>query len=403
MITVEEASKIIQSKIRSFGVEHVSLMEAHGRTLKETICADQDFPPFNRVCMDGIAVSASSFEKGLRTFTIEGIQAAGSPQLVKKGIDSCIEVMTGAVLPEGADVVIPYEQVDLENGKATVSITSVKHMQNVHLKGKDKKKGDVLINEDTQITAAEIGVLATVGKSAIKVAKQPTVVIISTGDELVEVHEIPLAHQIRRSNVYSLQSLLLALGITAETRHIGDDKSSLSNEIESCFEQYDVLLFSGAVSKGKFDFIPEVLDNLGVKKLFHKVKQRPGKPFWFGELQAANGGRQATVFAFPGNPVSTYVNCLQYFYPWYKASIGVEVKKEYAVLNEDISFKPQMTYFLQVKLEQNQGEIEAAPVTGNGSGDLANLVKADAFLILPMEQTEFKKGNVFPILRYRSF
>ena len=212
-----------------------------------------------------------------------------------------------------------------------------------------------------------------------------------------------MAPQIRRSNVYSLQSLLLALGITAETRHIGDDKSSLSNEIESCFEQYDVLLFSGAVSKGKFDFIPEVLDNLGVKKLFHKVKQRPGKPFWFGELQAANGGRQATVFAFPGNPVSTYVNCLQYFYPWYKASIGVEVKKEYAVLKEDISFKPQMTYFLQVKLEQNQGEIEAAPVTGNGSGDLANLVKADAFLILPMEQTEFKKGNVFPILRYRSF
>lgn len=403
MITVREASGMIQSKTRDFGVETVSFMESHGRVLKEAIYADQDFPPFNRVCMDGIAISEASFDKGLRTFQIEGVQAAGSEQLEKKQQDTCLEVMTGAVLPKGADVVIPYEQVKIANGIATVDLAEVKYMQNVHLKGRDKKKGTLLIAADTLITAAEIGVLATVGKALVQVAKQPKVVIISTGDELVEVDQTPLTHQIRRSNVYSLQSLLMKLGIPAETRHILDDKEGLSNEISACFKEFDVLLFSGAVSKGKFDYLPEVLDNLGVEKLFHRVKQRPGKPFWFGELKGTETTSKATVFAFPGNPVSTYVNCLQYFYPWYKASMGMEVKIEYAKLKEDILFKPQMTYFLQVKLEQDGAEQMARPVTGNGSGDLANLVAADAFLVLPMEQTEFKKGEIFPILPYRSF
>lgn len=403
MITVSEATEIIQSKIRDFGIETVSFMQSHGRVLKEEVYADQDFPPFNRVCMDGIAISEASYTKGLRTFQIEGVQAAGSPQLIKKQEDTCLEVMTGAVLPEGTDVVIPYEQITIENGNATVDVEAVKSMQNVHLKGRDKKKGAPLIGRDTLITAAEIGVLATVGKSTVQVAKQPKVIIISTGDELVDVDQKPLAHQIRRSNVYSLQALLLKLGIPAETKHINDDKSNLTREISACVEPFDVLLFSGAVSKGKFDYLPEVLDSLGVEKKFHRVKQRPGKPFWFGELVGTKNAQHATVFAFPGNPVSTYVNCLQYFYPWYKASIGMKIKKEYARLKEDVLFKPQMTYFLQVTLEQNGAELIASPVKGNGSGDLANLVAADAFLVLPMEQTEFKKGELFPILPYRSF
>ena len=159
-----------------------------------------------------------------------------------------------------------------------------------------------------------------------------------------------------------------------------------------------MLLFSGAVSKGKFDFLPEVLDELGVKKLFHRVSQRPGKPFWMGTTE------NCSVFAFPGNPVSTYVNCLVYFYSWFYKSNSVEVFEETAILTEDVAFKPNLTYFLQVKLSDKYGHLLATPVKGNGSGDLASLVDADAFIRLPKTQeTTFKQGDNFPVIRYRNF
>lgn len=415
MINVSEASQIILANKQEYGVESVGFMQSLGRVLKEDIVADRDFPPFDRVCMDGIGVSFQSFSAGRRVFKIEGVQAAGSPQKSLKDSKNCLEVMTGAVVPVGADVVIPYELIEIKDGIAKVSLEEVKELQNIHVKGKDKSMGDLLIPQNRIITAAEIGVLATVGKSNVLVAKQPKVLIVSTGDELVEVSETPLEHQIRRSNVYSLQALLLDLGVLSDTKHLSDDKESLLKEIGNSIEEYDVLLFSGAVSKGKFDFIPEVLDELGVEKLFHKVKQRPGKPFWFGRRasldiheQAVGAlteevySKQTVVFAFPGNPVSTYVNCLKYFYPWYQKSVyGKEVELQQAQLSVDFSFKPSMTYFLQVQLKNIAGELIAVPLTGNGSGDLANLTEADALLELPADRIEFKKGDTFPVIRYR--
>ena len=411
MITVKEASNSIQSNAESFGVERVGFLESQSRVLKEEIIADRDFPPFNRVCMDGIAITEKAFLEGIREFPVEGIQAAGSPQLELKDYKNCVEIMTGAIMTKNTDVVIPYELIRIENNIAKVSVEQVVNFQNIHLKGKDRKQGDVLISKNKIITAAEIGVLSTVGKSEVLVGKQPKVMIISTGDELVEVTENPLLYQIRRSNVYSLVSLLKELSISADTSHLPDHKESLKSSIAEYLESYDVLLFSGAVSKGKFDFIPEVLDELGVEKLFHKVKQRPGKPFWFGERVVQGLSEQATqqdikkktIFAFPGNPVSTYVNCLKYFYPWYKKAMGLPTENvEFAKLGSDFAFKPKLTFFLQVKLENRLGELIAIPVAGNGSGDLANLAEADAFLELPGEETsEFKKGSTFPVLRYR--
>ena len=410
------ALEIILNQSANFEIEEVDFINSLGRVLKENIVADRDFPPFNRVSMDGIGICFDSFKNGQRKFTIEGIQPAGSPQLTLKNSKNCIEVMTGAVLPNNVDVVIPYEQVEIENSIATVQIEEVQQFKNIHKKGTDKQKGDLIITENTLISSAEIGVLATVGKSKVKVVKQPKVMIVSTGDELVDVTETPEDYQIRRSNVYTLVSLLERLKINAETTHITDNKEILKSKIASFLNEYDVLLFSGAVSKGKFDFIPEVLDELGVEKLFHKVAQRPGKPFWFGHnVPAVKSGRdvdsivgnkqsQATaVFAFPGNPISTFVGCMKYFYPWYQKSIGIEEKQNFAVLANDFTFKPSLTYFLQVKLENENGQLVAHPIAGKGSGDLANIVLTDGFLELPADRTEFKKGEVFPIMRYRSF
>ena len=395
LITVKEALQTILDNSEDFGIEEIDFLQSSGRILKENIVADRDFPPFNRVSMDGIAISSTAFKKGIRAFKIEGIQAAGSPQLTLQNIDNCMEAMTGAVLPNNTDVVIQYELLTIENGIATLDIDAVKKFQNIHLKGFDKSKEDLLISKDTLISAAEIGVFATVGKYLVKVAKQPKVMIISTGNELVEVEEIPQNHQIRRSNVYTLVSLLERLQIKAETAHILDDKETLLTTIEGFLNNYDVLLFSGAVSKGKFDFIPEVLNELGVEKLFHQVKQRPGKPFWFGKKGTK------TVFAFPGNPVSTFVSCLKYFYPWYYKSVNLEMPINEAILTEDFYFKPNLTYFLQVKLHQKEGKLFATPIAGKGSGDLANLVEADAFLELPDDSSNFTKGAIFPIITFR--
>ena len=421
MISVKHALQTIIDSAQDFGVEEIPFLQSVGRILKEDILADRDFPPFNRVSMDGISIDYSSFKKGQRSFFIEGIQAAGSEQISLQNSENCIEVMTGAVLPSNTNTVIRYENLEINNGVATIILNAINDGQNIHERGKDGKYGDLLIQQNTIISAAEIGVLATVGKATVKVAKIPKVMIISTGDELVGVAETPLTHQIRRSNVFTLVSLLEKLNIPSETAHITDDKPILKERIKVYLEDFDVLLFSGAVSKGKYDFLPEVLDELGVEKLFHKVAQRPGKPFWFGISDALglsgqdvskdeekNGSlsvvevkKNTIVFAFPGNPISTFVNCLAYFYPWYYKSVGVAQQEENAILADDVTFKPNLTCFLQVKLSYRYGHLIATPISGNGSGDLASLVHTDAFIQLPNDQTEFKKGDGFKIIRYR--
>jgi len=396
LIKVEDALDIILNSTEDFGVERVALEDSLGRVLKESIKADRDLPPFNRVSMDGIAIRHVAFEEGRRKFRIEGIQAAGSPQLELKSGDACLEVMTGAVLPNNADVVVPYEMVSIENGFATVEIESVSRMQNIHLKGLDRKENELLVEENRLISPAEIGVMATVGIPQVKVAKLPKIAIVSTGDELVDVDQTPLPHQIRMSNVHSLKALIEPFGIQPDLFHLTDDPAELKEKISDLLSNYDLLMFSGAVSKGKFDYLPQILDELDVKKLFHRVRQRPGKPFWFGKRN------QVTVFAYPGNPVSTFVSCMYYFIPWLRKSLGLPPEEtKFAVLDSDFKFKPVLTYFLQVKLVNRMGAICAIPEAGNGSGDLANLTLNDAFLKLDAERDEFKKGEVFPYFTFR--
>ena len=396
LINVEDALNIVLNEAVKFGTEEIDFKESSGRVLRENIMADREMPPFNRVSMDGIAIKTSSFESGRRDFKIENVQAAGSEQLALTNDEHCLEAMTGAMLPVGADAVIPYELINIENGSARINMESVIYFQNIHKKGLDRKLNDVLIPINTKISAAEIGVLATVGKTRVQVSVLPKIAIISTGDELVEVNELPAPYQIRKSNVHTLHSLLKRFEIKADLFHINDSKEQLRQKINSLLEEYDVLMFSGAVSKGKFDFIPEILDELGVIKLFHKVRQRPGKPFWFGKKD------QTTIFAYPGNPVSTFISCLKYFVPWLHKSLELSFEnRNFAILAEDFYFKPELTCFLQVRIVNQEGKLMAFPKVGNGSGDLANLTENDGFLELPFDRTEFKKGENFPLIQYR--
>lgn len=397
MITVAEAKELILQHPGDFGTECIPLAQALGRILKEDIYADRDFPPFNRVAMDGIAINYRFFQYGVRDFKIEGIQAAGAAQQTLENAANCYEVMTGACLPANTDTVIRYEDLDIQTLMASVNLTEIKEGQNVHTQGSDTEKDSLLIAKETRITAAEIGVLATVGKAVVTVAKLPKVLIVSTGDELVNISEQPLPHQIRKSNVHSLAALLEAHRIPVTLIHLNDEKAQITASMKQYLRAYDAILCSGAVSKGKFDYLPEVFDELGVQKLFHRVSQRPGKPFWMGTY------KQCRIFAFPGNPVSTYVNCMMYFTPWYYQTTGITVPEISAILTEEVHFKPALTYFLQVVTHVENGQLFATPVKGNGSGDLASLVQADGFICLPKKEgTTYAKGSVYTYVGYRT-
>ncbi|MEO8764124.1 MAG: molybdopterin molybdotransferase MoeA, partial [Ginsengibacter sp.] len=230
------------------------------------------------------------------------------------------------------------------------------------------------------------------------VKKLPKVIIISSGDELVEVGDTPSPFQIRRSNGYMAKAVLLQHNMPADTRHIPDDLEITKENIRHCIKNYEVIIIIGGISMGKFDYIAQALEELDVVKIFHKVQQRPGKPFWFG---AHAGG--ALVFALPGNPVSTFLCLHRYFLPWLKTSMGMPAMKSIcAILNQDVSFKPPLQYFLQVKLNTNEdGNLVATPVEGNGSGDFANLIEANAFMELPLEQNNFAKGAVFRVWPFK--
>ena len=361
-----------------------------GRILQEDLVADRDFPPYHRVTMDGIAINYEGYEQGHRQFSIEGVAAAGAAKMTLQSNQGCFEVMTGSILPENTDTVIRYEDLLISNGAAGIEVPLVKKGQNVHYKGEDRLKGSVVVKKGRRLSAAEIGVAATIGKSMIEVSKNPSAIIISTGDELVEIDQQPLPHQIRRSNVHRLQATLSDLGLPTETHHIKDDMEEILQKLSEFIDRFDVLVLSGGVSKGKFDFLPEALNNLGVKKLFHKIKQRPGKPFWFGE--APNG---TLVFALPGNPVSSFLCTHRYVIPWLEQSLGLPASQlPTAILQRDHHFKPDLTYFLQVRVSYDaEGSILATPVEGHGSGDLANLVDADAFLQLPRGRDDFHAGK----------
>jgi len=397
MITVEEAEKIILGHVTDYGAEIVPFELALGRILAEDIKADRDLPPFNRVTMDGIAVNYDAIESGISTFRIKATQAAGDHPIDIEENNECVEIMTGAVLPASSDTVIRYEDLELRAGLATLVTNEIKRGQNIHYKGNDKKQDDIVASIGQLVTPAIIGLVASVGESELRVKKMPRVVILSSGDELVEVTQTPSPHQIRRSNSYTVKAVLKQHGIEAETLHIPDNPDIIKNQLKVCLENYDVLLLSGGVSMGKFDHIPKALEELKVNMLFHKVQQRPGKPFWFGRNEDGK-----LVFAFPGNPVATFMCLHRYFLPWLHASLGIRAKAPlHAVLNNRYSFHLPLKCFLQVKLHYNEYcQLMATPVEGNGSGDFANLADTDAFMELPLERNDFKKGEVFKVWQF---
>ena len=395
MISTKEALQIVKDNAFVPNISNIPLLESLGRILAEDIVADRDFPPFDRVAMDGIGIDLSRIKIKI---LIENIQYAGEPQKTLSAPDACMEVMTGAILPLKCNTVIRYEDVDIQevNGQKiafiTIPLEEIMQGQNIHRKGSDRKAGDILLKKGMKISPAEIAVMASVGKVNVLVKIPPRVAVISTGDELVGINEIPEYYQIRMSNSYMLAGALQQIGIYANCFHLTDDKELLFNSLQQILLNHDVILLSGGVSAGKKDFLPEILTDLGVKKLFHKVAQKPGKPFWFGKMD------NKLVFALPGNPVSTFLCFCKYALPSIK---GLLDKKEFVVLDKDVFFKPNLAYFVPAKTYFQEGKLMATPFEGSGSADFANLTDCDGFIELSADNQAFESGEVFEFIRFR--
>lgn len=349
--------------------------------------------------MDGIALYYADFASGVREYPVQAMQAAGDVVLaLQQG--KCIEIMTGASLPDNADCIVPVERISVSDGIAVIEKGyEAKSAQFIHPRASDHAAGSHLLKSGKRITPMDIAIIASCGLTEVEVSRTPVIRVISTGNELVAAGEPIEPHQIRLSNGPAIQAMLRVQGyVDCDHDHLVDDVDILSERVGAHLDNADVLILSGGVSMGKADYLPEVLAELGVEVVFHNVSQRPGKPMWFGI-----GPRKQAVFALPGNPVSALVCCRQYVIPaLHAASAETSKPPEFASLASDVTFKPDLTCFQPVRLVSNAaGQVLAMPVTTNTSGDFAALSASDGYVELAREQSHFPAGTPVFLHRWR--
>ena len=399
MLTTAEASKIIADSMTSFKTENVSLVDAVGRILCQSIKSERDQPPFDRVMMDGIAVDYTSLANDSQRFIVQGTQAAGDHVQILKDSSYCIEVMTGAVMPKNTDCIIPVEHINVKDGIATIEADyKASQEQFIHPQGSDHRKGTKVIAAGTAISPMDIAIIASCGLPTVNVSRQPLVSVISTGNELVPPGQPVEDHQIRLSNGPALISMLRCQGFDrSEHQHLVDQPAILKKNLDEHLKKSDVIILSGGVSMGKADYVPQVLVDLGVNLIFHKISQRPGLPMWFGK-----GPEDQVVFALPGNPVSTLICCRQYVLPALFLASGRSPRGgETALLAENINFKSNLTCFLPVRLKgSSDGQLLAQPVPTNTSGDFTSLSGTDGYIELDKGTNKFLKGTLVPLYRW---
>ncbi|MEI6946861.1 molybdopterin molybdotransferase MoeA [Paraflavisolibacter sp. H34] len=394
MITFPEVHALLAAQARSFGVEEVKLEEASGRVLAENVRADRPYPPFNRSAMDGYALKYSDWEQGIRRFRVAETLYAGSVPTRELQSGQCFKIMTGAAVPEGADTVVRREDTSEwgsdKSAYVDLLLDGCRPFQNISRKGEDLKAQAEIIDTAIRLEPSVIGLLATLGKSTVLVERLPRVALFTTGNEVVPV-EAPVGPvQIRNSNRWLLQSFLGRWGIAPFIcRHLPDDVDSLRSALQSALEA-DILILSGGVSAGDADYVPQVLEELGVKKLFHKVAIKPGKPLWCGQLPG--GGM---VFALPGNPFSCLVNANLFIQHYLQCCFGLPgVQPVFLPLYGGRSKKTKLDEFFPVRLSGRPTGL--VPVVLNGSGDIRLGLGAQGLALHAAGQEDLPEGEIVP-------
>ena len=399
MISPSEADRLIGEQLTCLPIESLPLVQCTGAVLRENVYAERDQPPYDRVAMDGIALDSDATSRGRRSFAVQAMQPAGDPPLTLQSAEHAIEIMTGAVLPQGCDAIVPVEQLQRDEGQVTlIEGLKVARGQNVHRRGSDTTQGTLLLQAGMRLGAPEIAVAAGAGMPRIRVSAQPTIIVVSTGNELIEPGEPIADHQVRRSNAYGIVTALRKRGFQRiADDHLPDEMEVLQRRLRIYLDTHDVLILSGGVSMGQLDLVPAALAKLGVREVFHKIAQRPGKPMWFGI-----GPTGTAVFALPGNPVSTLVCLARYVIPAVYAAMGETQRAvEKIAIAAPIEVKVNLTTFVPVRLEIDEwGRSWAHPCPTNGSGDFAALVGTDGVVELPPGPNTHPKGFVTRLHRW---
>jgi len=383
LITSTEAAARIVAALSALPEETVALAEAIGRVLRVPLIADRPLPPYRRATMDGIAFRSAS----TRTVRIAGLHAAGDPPPRRLNEGEAWEIMTGALVPEDCDTLVPYEEIVIRDGLATISGEQVPG-RFIHEVGTDASDGQVLVSAGTIVGPVEIAIAASVGVDELVVSRRPTITLLTTGDEAVPVGANPQPWQIRRSNGPMIEAMLRGLGITdIRSHHIRDDETLLGDAVDEALSHSDLILLCGGISKGKRDHVRSVIESRLGAPAFHGVRQRPGKPlaFWSGPPQ---------VFALPGNPVSVLATFVHYVLPALSRMQGSEPAPRLEVaLSTPLDPHPSLTWLLTCRIN---GQGEAVPLPPQNSGDFVSVAGATHLLEIPPGRATLPSGT--PIL-----
>ncbi len=385
MILFEDALKIVLEKAKVIGTEKVKLLDSLNRILAQDIIADMDMPPFNKSAVDGYACMISDIHNLLEV--IETI-AAGDVPVNNILHNQCSKIMTGAMLPVGADCVLMVEhtkEIDSNHIKFTFEKTGV----NVAYKAEDIKKDSVLLKKGLTIKPQHIALIASVGYPELMVYKQPKVAILTTGSELVEPDSIPALGQIRNSNAWQLYSQVQkANAIPVYFGIIEDSEEKIDLAIKKAISENDVVILTGGVSMGDFDYVPKILKQNKVDLIFEKIKIRPGKPTVFGIHL------NAFVFGLPGNPVSSFVLFEILLKPFLQKMMGSNENPKNVFLPIGVDFKrakAEVMLWLPSTIN-NQGEV--VPVEFHGSAHVSSICEADVIFPISIDVFELKKGDL---------
>ena len=381
MISLKKAKSIISENIFILKDEKVNIKQSVGRILRENIVASFPSPRFDNSAMDGFAVRAGDTKNATADkpteLKIVDISSAGTPSDITIGLGECIQCMTGAEIPKGADSIVMVEDTSgfSDNSHVKVMI-SVPHGAHIRKKGEEINIDDILIKKGIRITANELGTCATFGYGRLSVSKKPKISIFGTGNELVEPGEKLAKGQIYNSNLYVFKDLAEKAGSKIEMSEvIKDDKDSLKSFLSEALEVSDVIISSGGVSMGRYDYVRDVFIDLGVKEHFWKVAQKPGKPLFFGTKE------NKLIFGLPGNPVSSFIGFMEWVWPVLTTMMGEKSEKSiYGILDEPFPRERNKHRFLFGKAKYKNGKLVCHPTNRIGSHMLTSALGANCIL-----------------------
>jgi molybdopterin molybdotransferase len=398
-LTVEQALESIQTEVdKVSGIERIAIRDALDRVLAETITAPLDVPPHRNSAMDGYALKADGLpESGEVTLTVIGKSFAGTPFANTVNQGQCVRIMTGAVVPEGADTVVMQEQVSLDHDQIILT-AGHKLGQNIRFPGEDMKRGDDVLTSGRLLNAADIGLLASLGIAEVSVVRKPRVVFFSTGDELKGIGETLNEGEIYDSNRYTLHALLSRMNVEMiDQGVIPDDHNAIRDAFRNAAELGDMVITSGGVSVGEADFVKQTLDEMG-EVGFWKIAMKPGKPLAFGQLG------KAWFFGLPGNPVSVMATFTLFVRPALQIMKGSEMESPLslqATLDTDIQKAPgRRDYQRGILTQDTDGRLVATTTGLQGSHVLSSMSKANCFIVIPRESGSVARGETVEVIPF---